>query len=373
MKEYEGTYNEYRDEPRHDHASAKPNGHANDATGNGPRILSSSEFVRGFVPPDYVVDGILQRGFCYSLTAATGAGKTAITLRLLASIALGSLFGGVGVQQGNTLMLCGENPDDVRMRWIAMSEQMSFDVGEIDCHFIEGVFSIRDSYARIQAKAAQLGGLAFVLVDTSATYFQGDDENSNRELGDHARMLRQLTRLPGNPCVVANCHPTKNAAPDNLLPRGGGAFIAEVDGNLCLSKTEQVAELHWQGKFRGPDFGALAFEMITVTSPQLVDSKGRPVPTVIAKPLTECEHAAKADATDLDLQRLLKTMADTPAASIATLATAAGWTVKGGAPHKSKVARLLNILKGQKLVVKELNAWRLTPSGEKAAKRDKSA
>ena len=34
----------------------------------GPRILSSKEFVAGFVPPDYLVHGLIQEGFLYSLT-----------------------------------------------------------------------------------------------------------------------------------------------------------------------------------------------------------------------------------------------------------------------------------------------------------------
>src|SRR5205823_8267049 len=54
-------------------------------------ILSSQQFVAGFVPPDYIVDGLLQQGFLYSLTGATGAGKTCITLRLAASVALGTI------------------------------------------------------------------------------------------------------------------------------------------------------------------------------------------------------------------------------------------------------------------------------------------
>src|SRR5215470_3945640 len=50
-------------------------------------IKSSAEFVAGFVPPDYVVVGLLQRRFLYSNTGQTGAGKTAVTLRLAASTA----------------------------------------------------------------------------------------------------------------------------------------------------------------------------------------------------------------------------------------------------------------------------------------------
>jgi hypothetical protein len=51
-----------------------------------PLIKSSSAFIKGFIPPDYLIDGILQRRFIYSLTAPTGGGKTAIALCLSASV-----------------------------------------------------------------------------------------------------------------------------------------------------------------------------------------------------------------------------------------------------------------------------------------------
>ena len=66
-------------------AHAGSNGH----TGEHPSLIkSSAEFVADFTPPDYVLDGILQRRFCYSLTGRTGAGKTAILLLLSAHDAL---------------------------------------------------------------------------------------------------------------------------------------------------------------------------------------------------------------------------------------------------------------------------------------------
>jgi hypothetical protein len=75
--------------------------------------------------------------------------------------------------------------------------------------------------------------------------------------------------------VLANCHPVKNATADNLVPYGGGAFLNEVDGNLTCSKNDAAIELHWQGKFRGPDFAPITFQVKTVTHQDLKDSKGR--------------------------------------------------------------------------------------------------
>ena len=38
-------------------------------------IRTSAEFVADFKPPDYLIDGLLQRRFLYSLTAPTNIGR----------------------------------------------------------------------------------------------------------------------------------------------------------------------------------------------------------------------------------------------------------------------------------------------------------
>src|ERR1035437_2271069 len=224
-------------------------------------IVSSADFVAGFVPPDYLIDGLVQRRFCYSLTAPTGSGKTAIALLLSASTALGRPIGEYFVERGRVLYLAGENPDDVRMRWLAMADSMKFDPAKIDVHFLPGVFKLSEIADRIKAEIKLIGDVALVVVDTSAAYFEGDAENDNVQMGAHARRMRSLVKLPGEPCVLVACHPVKNAGSDNLLPRGGGAFIAEMDGNLTCVKTDAVVTVHWQGKFRGPDFAPIPFHL----------------------------------------------------------------------------------------------------------------
>lgn len=261
-----------------------------------PGIVSSGDFVSGFVPPDYHLDGVAQAGFIYALTASTGTGKTAVMLALTSSTALGTSLCGRDVRKGRVLYLAGENPDDVRMRWLAMAHHQGFDPAEMDVHFIPGTFSVPGVIERVSADVERLGGVDLVIVDTSAAYFQGDDENGNTPLGKHARELRQLCALPGRPAVVVACHPTKNADPANLQPRGGGAFIAEMDGNLTLTKADSRVKLHWQVKHRGADFSPLFFALETVTAPMLVDSKGRPVPTVMAVGMADWVPAPAAKA-----------------------------------------------------------------------------
>ena len=61
---------------------------------------------------------------------------------------------------------------------------------------------------------------AAIIVDTAAAHFEEDNDNDNVQAGNHARRLRSLCGLPGGPCVLVLCHPTKNAQDDNLVPQG---------------------------------------------------------------------------------------------------------------------------------------------------------
>lgn len=63
-------------------------------------IIPSRAFVAGFVPPDYLIDGILQRRFIYSMTAPTGGGKTTILLRKSVHVALALPIGSHEVEKG---------------------------------------------------------------------------------------------------------------------------------------------------------------------------------------------------------------------------------------------------------------------------------
>lgn len=316
-------------------------------------IKTSAEFVAGFVPPDYLIDRVLQRRFIYSNTAPTGEGKTAVTLTIAVAVAMGWPVGEHEVEQGRVLYFAGENPDDIRMRWIMMAEHFTFNPHTISVYFVEGTFSIPLMEWRIKQEIEAKGEFSLIIVDTSAAYFQGDNENDNAQMGNHARSLRRLTTMPGRPCVIVNCHPVKAFNPDNLLPRGGGAFIAELDGNLTCSNLSGVVKVHWQGKFRGPDFPPIPFALRTVTTPNLIDAKGRVIPTVIAAPITDAEQSTIETQSHHDENQVLILLDKQPKMSMADIAEACGWKSSNGKPAKSKVFRIIDRLRKEKLVVRE--------------------
>jgi hypothetical protein len=334
-----------------------------------PLIVSSANFLAGFVPPDYLWDGILQRRFIYSMTGPTGCGKTAVALTIAAHVAMGHKIGDAFVEKGCVLYLAGENPDDIRMRWLAIADRMGFDPATIDVHFLPGTAKLSKLAARIREEIEKFGPVALIVIDTSAAYFEGDDENGNVQMGAHARRLRELVTMPGEPCALVLCHPTKVAGADNLLPRGGGAFIAEVDGNVTYMKTDSVVMRHWQGKFRGPDFAPVPFQLHTAMTDALKDSKGRPIPTVVALPLSEAEQQLAEAGSRNDEDQLLAAMADGFRRSMSELARAMHWLTKDRKPNKARVQRAFDRLKKGKLVTNERGTLVLTEKGHKEADR----
>ena len=273
---------------------------------------------------------------------------------------------------GKVLYFAGENPDDVRMRWIAMSEHIGFDINAIDVHFVEGVVDLKELEDRIRAEAEVLGGLTLIIIDTSAAYFLGDDENNNAAMGAYARHLRRFTTVQGGPTVITNCHPVKNAKPDNLLPRGGGAFLAEVDGNLTSTANDMLVQLSWQGKFRGPDFDPMSFELRSLTAERLKDGRGRSIYTVLAAQLTETEMSSRSSTGRTNEDNILIFVADceTPP-SVRSIAEAVGFLSPNGKPITSKTKRILDKLKADKLISPDRGEYVLTDKGKEHAKRAK--
>ena len=331
-------------------------------------MMTSAEFVASYVPPDYLVEGLLQRKFFYSLTGKTGSGKTAIGLLFTALVALGRVLDGRQFELGRVLYFAGENPIDIQQRWIAMSQQMDFDHETIPVHFIPGVFKISALKEAIATEVEKLGGVALVVIDTTAAYFEGDEENDNVQAGNYARMQRSLVdTLPGGPTILALCHPVKNAGEDNILPRGGGAYLNEVDGNLTAQETDGVVQLHWQGKFRGPDFAQIAFHLRSVTHEKLKDTKGRLIPTVIAEHMSELAEKEFRAITLNHEDTVLRIVAEDGRLSVADIARRAGWLgQKDKAPMKSRVHRCLKALEAAKLVRHLRGKWRLTTAGQGA-------
>jgi hypothetical protein len=116
---------------------------------------------------------------------------------------------------------------------------------------------IGKDFPRIAKGIEAFGEVALVIIDTSAAVFTGDDENDNPQMLAHAKKQRAFCEIPGRPTVIALCHPTKHvASQEQLLPRGGGSYFNETDGDATLwAHDDRLSDLYWTGNFRGPRSG----------------------------------------------------------------------------------------------------------------------
>jgi hypothetical protein len=105
-----------------------------------------------------------------------------------------------------------------------------------------------------------------------------------------------------------------------------------------------------------------------VTSEQIKDSKGRLIPTVIAKTLSDTERREAEASSRGDEDGVLGTLAENDHLSMVALAT----TTHAGEPNKSKVQRLVERLKKANLVETDRSGLSLTPKGKEEAKRLKT-
>lgn len=321
-------------------------------------IKTSTEFVAGFVPPDYVIDRIFQRKFCYSMTAKTGGGKTAVAMRFAAHVATGKPIGSIEVAQGKVLYLAGENPTDVQGRWLGVCQDMGIDVDRAEVHFVDARLKLSEVAEDISIEIAMKRlQFALVVVDTVAAFYEGDDDNDNVLMGDYARFLRSLCELPGGPCVLALAHPTKRANDDDLVPKGGGAFLNEVDGNIAVRRSGMTIALEALGKFRGPDFDPVYLELGVIEDhPRLRDSKGRPMPTVVARPMSQDGMAIREKQASRDDETVLKALAEHPRVGRVELGRLIGM-------QPDKLGRVARRLEQAKVVSGERVGWVLTKKG----------
>ena len=331
-----------------------------------------SEFLKDTVTIEYVVDDMLVRGYLYSKTGCTGSGKTGVAAVLALAVGIGVKFGPHECNRGPVLYIAGENAADVHNRFLVALEKMKAKVPE-NIRVIDRSFLLAHRIDELLVIVESLKPtLIIVDTDQAVALSGGAEENSNAERMAHARLLRRLTRASSRPTVVDLCHPVKNATRDDLVPRGGSAFLNEVDGNLRLWRDGDTVELVSDpNKFRGAPV-TMSFRIEQVRSERIKDAKGRliAVPYIVPVSDDEAEHQRRQEWTEEN--RLIYAMAGEPKGSQSDWARACQWFHEDGAPAKYKVNRLLKRLEkvNPALVRQARNGmWTLTEAGKREAQR----
>jgi hypothetical protein len=325
---------------------------------------SIATFCGEYVPLSYTIEPTIRSASLYTLTAKTGAGKTAFNVVAALAVATGRAdILNREVTRGRVAYLACENPDDIRMRFTIAAFTFGIDLASLGERVI--ILDKREKPEAVHAKLKHLAEqepFALVIIDTLAAFFDGDNINDSVQGGQFMRRLRPFTQIAGLPSVVVSAHPVKNAPESALVPYGSGAILNEVDGNLTLWKKSDtgIVSLHWQGKLRGLEFQPVPFRFDVKACPSILDAKGREVSLPTLRPSSE-EAAEDRQQSEAEADRaLLRAMVATPGASIRAYADAIGCS-------KSAVERRLPRLEKEKLAEKVLGKWKATAKGQRAA------
>lgn len=265
-------------------------------------VVSYKDFSTETDPPFYVWQRVLEKGKLYSLTSRWGHGKTALMINVAMSLAAGRDIGGIRTVQCKVLFLCGENPDDVKLRVRAAAEVMKISAMDLEgnIYFTRRPFAIDDpeQLQMFIRDAKAHGPYGAMIIDTGPAHSCAEEENDNPTMHKFAMSMRDLMEPIGNPATIALMHPTKGATKDNLHPRGGGAFSGSIDGELCAwSDGNGLVEFWHTEKFRGPGFEPLIFQLDRHEFPDIKDNFGAPAIAVIAShvPSTEAKSSRRLD------------------------------------------------------------------------------
>jgi hypothetical protein len=325
-------------------------------------FLSSAAFLALMQPPDYLVDGILLTGSTYTLTGKTGHGKTLVALLLAIRVACGDWFCGRKCKQGTAAFFAGENPDNVMMQFYSICRDLSVDAATLPIIWHRGVFDIEEALEIARRELTLHRDLSLCIFDSLQAFFQGDDDSQNMQMLNAAVNFRAMSEGHANrPAGLILAHPVKNAARDNLLPRGGSSVTNELDGNLTcwLDEEKRVVTLHWHGKFRGVPFDPVKLEMVVVKPEGLVDANGLQMPCTIVRPLLDTREAELAQQSDSREMAILSAIKATPGITQGDLASLVGVS-------RSTVQREITALKKRKWLRDYSGVYKLTTDGNTA-------
>lgn len=274
------------------------------------RIDSSADFLSDLQPLEYLIDGLLPRGVTYSLTGHAGHGKTTLALQFAISVARGDSFEMRETSKGSVLILAGENPYNVKWQYAAALAARDLSPQDVNVNFVQGRFSIKEWTEVLRSKMEAMPDLKLVIVDSLQAFFEGDNDNDNSQMVDMAHALRGLCDTSNRPALLIIAHPAgKTPSRDNLVPRGGGAFLNEIDGNLTVwSQDASQQTLHHSQKFRGAGFDPIEWVMQIHEFNHLTDIHGTPLKLPVSRPETHTERTTRQVKSDDFLRQYLSTV-----------------------------------------------------------------
>lgn len=217
--------------------------------------------------PDYLVDGLIERGNLALIFGDPAAGKSFLTIDLGACIATGASFHGRTTKAGTVIYIAGEGHGGLARRRMTWETERGFTLASTAAPFfastVAGNFlddaTTEAVIAAIKATAAAEGPPALIVVDTLARNFGGGDENSTSDMN---RFIAAIDRVKDQwpLCTALIVHHTGHG--NKTRSRGSFALTGAIDAEYRVEKDGMAMTVTNTKMKDGPPPPDLGFEMV---------------------------------------------------------------------------------------------------------------
>lgn len=336
-------------------------------------------------PPEWILDGYLQKQGMSALFAPPGAFKSFVALDIALSVAYGLDWHGHAVKQRKVLYICAEGQYGFGTRALAWRHHRANDQSTDQFHVLPVAINLLDPgnvASLIDAITLYLDGVGLIIIDTLARSFGAGDENSTKDMNAYVHGAGKLVECG---CHVMHVH--HSGKDESKGERGSSVFRAALDTLIQLDREpgSDVVTVVMRKQKDAPELkpmnlAVVVAEAVHPLTGEIVSSR---VPT-----FSEVVENAPAGTADDPLaglskvQRKLLQMVVNGEGSVSVLARAAG-------VDSSNCRRALRRLSDRKLIEanedgfwreiisKQILAgqtdWQRTLDGLKVAEGDKNA
>lgn len=213
-------------------------------------------------PMQWLVRDVLPRAGLAVIYGASGAGKTFLTLDLVAAISRGVDWRGKRVSAGRGAYIVAEGAEGFRNRLQAYCEFHGVEPADLAVGVIPDAPNLMD---KLQVKELieglkTFGKLDYVVVDTYARVMVGGNENDAKDAGTMVAHCARIHKATGAIVILVH-HSGKDAASG---ARGSSALRAAADVEIEVTRTREYRAAKVAKMKDGDDSGEFRFNLDTI-------------------------------------------------------------------------------------------------------------
>jgi len=239
-------------------------------------FISIEEMLASSLEPEWVVDGVIQKGNLICLVGPSGEGKSFIVIDIGLSVAAGTSWNGNKCQQGTVAYCAGEGLKGVDLRVRAYLNKLDYD--DIipfyrTRHTISlsggGLIELIEDLREIEASTGIL--ISLIIIDTLHRHYDGCENDAQ----DMAKFIAALDNLrdhfPGSSVMVV--HHSGWVGAKESRGRGSSSWKAALDLEMFCNQGQLLCT---KSKDQEP-FAPIMFKLMPVMLG--TDSKGKDIVT----------------------------------------------------------------------------------------------